>query len=169
MGDPNIIDKEQLIHEYNPELRVTENKDGVQAQLDYLSFKVGFGTKHYQFNGTTVVTATQYTGDKQDLIQNASKHSIIIEDFLQGIVHAILWAGKTICGQPVNPDAKVTINFEDGYIIDKDSERLRDQGEVRDNLMMDWEFRVKWYGETKEKAKKILAEKVKGEGGLFEE
>lgn len=169
MGDQNIVDKDTLIHEYNPELRVTENKDGVQAQLDYLSFKVGFGTKHYQFNGSTIVTATQYSGDKQELIQNASKHYIIIEGFLQGIVHAVLWAGKVICGQPVNPDAKVTINFEDGYIIDKDSERLRDQAEVRDGLMMDWEFRVKWYGETEEKAKEILAGKGNGEGGLFEE
>lgn len=170
MGDQNIVkDKPEPIHEYNPSLRVSENKDGVQAQLDYLSFKVGFGTKHYQFNGSTIVTATQYTGDKQELIQNASKHSIIIETFLQGVVHAILWAGKTICGQLVNPDTKVTINFEDGYIIDKDSERLRDQGEVRDGLMMDWEFRVKWYGESEEDAKAVLAEKRKAAGGLFEE
>lgn len=169
VGDPNVMkETDTLIHEYNPDLRVADNKDGVQAQLDYLSFKVGFGTKHYQFNGTSIVTATQYTGDKQELIQNASKHSIIIEAFLQGIVHAILWAGKTFCGQAVNPDAKVTINFEDGYIIDKDSERLRDQGEVRDGLMMDWEFRVKWYGETEEQAKAVFAKKSTGKG-LFEE
>ena len=45
------------------------------------------------------------------------------------------------------------------YIIDKESERQRDLQEVRDGLMMDWEYRVKWRGETEDEAKKILSEK----------
>ena len=44
-----------------------------------------------------------------------------------------MWAGK-ILGLPVNPDAKITINFEDSYVIDKESERLRDLQEIRDGL-----------------------------------
>lgn len=149
----------KMIQEFNPALRVAENKDGVQSQLDYLSFKVGLGTKHYQFNGTSIVTATQYNGDKQELIQNAAKHYIAIEAFLKALVRAILYAGKQFCGQPVNPNAKVSVQFEDSYIIDKESERQRDLQEVRDGLMMDWEYRVKWRGETEDKAKKILSEK----------
>ncbi|MDD4390599.1 MAG: hypothetical protein PHW03_07335 [Eubacteriales bacterium] len=148
--------KNNMMTEYNPDLRVTDNKDGIQAQLDYLSFKVGFGTKHYQFNSGQIVTATQYTGDKQELIQNASKHYIVIERALKQLVKAILWAGKEIIGQPINPDAKITINFEDSYIIDKESERLRDLQEIRDGLMQKWEYRVKWYGEDEETAKKMI-------------
>lgn len=146
---------QNLVHEFNPDLRVDENKDGVQAQLDYLSFKCGLGTKHYQFNAGSVVTATQYSGDKQELIQNASKHYIVIERALKAIIRAILWAGKEILGQPVNPDAKVAVNFEDSYIIDKESERLRDLQEIRDGLMQRWEYRVKWKGEDEETAKKM--------------
>lgn len=149
----------KMLQEFNPALRVAENKEGVQSQLDYLSFKMGLGTKHYQFNGTSIVTATQYTGDKQELIQNAVKHYIAIEAFLKALVRAILYAGKQFCGQPVDPDARVSVQFEDSYIIDKESERQRDLQEVRDGLMMDWEYRVKWRGETEDKAKKILSEK----------
>ena len=149
--------KNTLMTEYNPDLRVQANKDGIQAQLDYLSFKVGFGTKHYQFNGGTIVTATQYSGDKQELIQNASKHYIVIEKALQQIVRAILWAGKEILGRPVNPDAQVTVNFEDSYIIDKESERQRDLQEIRDGIMQKWEYRQKWYGEDEATAKKMVA------------
>lgn len=157
VGDGNIDKEKELIQEFNPTLRVVENKDGIQAQLDYLSFKCGLGTKHYQFNAGSIVTATQYSGDKQELIQNASKHYIIVEKALQNLVKAILWAGKEILGQSVNPDAKVTINFDDSYIIDKESERLRDQAEVRDGLMNKWEYRVKWYGEDETKAKSMVA------------
>lgn len=149
--------KNKMITEYNPDLRVQANKDGIQAHLDYLSFKVGFGTKHYQFNGGTIVTATQYSGDKQELIQNAAKHYIVIEKALQQIVRAILWAGKEILGQPINPDAQVTVNFEDSYIIDKESERQRDLQEIRDGIMQKYEYRVKWYGEDEETAKKMVA------------
>ncbi len=149
--------KNTLMTEYNPDLRVQDNKDGIQAHLDYLSFKVGFGTKHYQFNGGTIVTATQYSGDKQELIQNASKHYIVIEKALQQIVRAILWAGKEILGQPVNPDAQVTVNFEDSYIIDKESERQRDLQEIRDGIMQKYEYRMKWYGEDETTAKKMVA------------
>jgi len=147
--------RQNAVQEFNPSLRVSENVDGLQAMLDYLSFKVGFGTKHYQFNAGSVVTATQYMGDKQELIQNAAKHYIVIERAIKQLVRAILWAGKEVLGQPVNPDAKVTVNFEDSYIIDKESERQRDLQEVRDGLMRPYEYRMKWYGEDEVTAKKM--------------
>lgn len=150
--------KQTAVQEFNPDLRVQSNKDGIQGHLDYLSFKCGLGTKHYQFNAGSVVTATQYMGDKQELIQNAAKHYITIERALKDLVRAILWAGKEILGQPVNPDAAVTVNFEDSYIIDKESERLRDLQEIRDSIMQRWEYRMKWYGEDEATAKEMTAQ-----------
>lgn len=35
--------------------------------------------------------------------------------------------------------------------------------EVRDGLMQKWEYRVKWYGETEQEAKKVLSEDEKDE------
>lgn len=162
VGDEVTMNENTLIHEFNPDLRTEANKEAVQAQLDYLSFKVGLGTKHYQFNAGSVVTATQYNGDKQELIQNASKHYIAVEKFLQQIVQAVLWAGKEILNQGVNPDTQVTVNFEDSYIIDKESERQRDLQEVRDGIMQKYEYRMKWYGEDEETAKAILETQAVG-------
>lgn len=160
MGDGNSIDSngKNPITEYNPLLRVVENRDGVQSMLDYLSFKVGFGAKHYQFNAGSIVTATQYSGDKQELVQHASKHYIAVERHLQQLVRAILWAGKNIMGQPVDPDTDVTVVFDDGFIIDKEAERERDRQDVRDGLMQKWEFRVKWYGEEEADAKAAVGD-----------
>ena len=159
VGDKLIGDGKDMIQEFNPTLRVQENADAVQAQLDYLSFKAGFGTKHYQFNAGSIVTATQYTGDKQELIQNAAKHYIAVESFLKSLVRSVLHAGKKFCGAAVNPEAKITVQFEDSYIIDKEAERERDRQDVRDGFMLPEEYRSKWMGETLEEARKILGQR----------
>ena len=164
MGDA-VLEGGAAYHEYNPLLRVQENKDGIQAQLDYLSLMVGFGTKHYQFNAGTITTATQYTGDKQDLIQNASKHNMVVERALTDIVKALLWVGDELMGLPVKQDAKITFIPDQSYIIDEESERLFDLQLVRDGLMAKWEWRVKYKGETEEEARAKIDE-IESGGGI---
>lgn len=149
-------DNKLPLHEYNPTLRVEENTKGIQAALDYLSFKCGLGTRFYSFEGGTVQTATQYTGERQDLVQNANKHYIVVERALQNLVRGILYIGREFLGQPVNESCDIEIKFEDSYIIDKEQERERDRQDVRDGLLKPWEYRVKWYGEDEVTAKAVL-------------
>lgn len=153
-------DKSLPLHEYNPTLRVDENTKGIQAALDYLSFKCGLGTRFYSFDGGTIQTATQYTGERQDLVQNANKHYIVVERALQNLVRGILYIGREFLGQPVNENCDIEIKFEDSYIIDKEQERERDRQDVHDGLMQKWEYRVKWYGESEEEAKATLGSTV---------
>lgn len=156
-GDDLDADKSPL-KEYNPLLRVSENQDGVQAMLDYLSFKVGFGTKHYQFNAGSIVTATQYSGDKQDLVQNASKHYIAVERHVEQIVRAILWAGKAVLGEDVDPDAAVIVDFDDSYIIDTAAQRRQDKEDALDGFVPKWMYNAKWRGMSEKDAKSAVME-----------
>ncbi len=156
-------DGKKFIQEFNPALRVDDNTKGVQSALDYLSFKCGLGNKHYQFNGSTVVTATQYTGDKQDLIQNADKHYAAVEQFLISLVRSVIHIGKYLMGADIAENAEIDIDFDRSVIIDDTAERLQDLQEVRDGVKAPWEFRVKYYGETEEEAKRILDEMNGGE------
>lgn len=148
----------QIVTEHNPDLRVSDNTAGIQAQLDYLSFKVGFGTKHYQFNSGSIVTATQYTGDKQDLIQNAHKHFIKVESFLHRLVKTLLWIGHNYIDGNIKEDAHISVIFDQSPLVDENAERQRDKDDVSAGLMLPWEYRMKWYGETEEDAKRILSE-----------
>ncbi len=150
----------KMVVEHNPELRVSDNTAGIQAQLDYLSFKVGFGTKHYQFNSSSIVTATQYAGDKQDLIQNAHKHFIKVEGFLQRLIRTILYIGHEFIDERIDMDANVELVFDQSPLVDENTERARDREDVSAGLMQPWEYRVKWYGEAEEQAKRILDEAV---------
>lgn len=157
-GITDVEGHTQFIYEFNPVLRTEENTKGVQAALDYLSFKAGLGNKHYQFNSGSIVTATQYTGDKQDLIQNAHKHYIVVEEFLLQLIKSIIHIGRNIIGADLNENADIEIVFDKSVIIDEAAERLQDAQDVRDGFMSKWEYRMKWYGESEGEAKAIISE-----------
>lgn len=147
-----------LVQEHNPDLRVEDNIKAVQAQLDFLSFKVGFGTKHYQFNAGSVVTATQYSGDKQDLIQNAHKHFIHVESFLHKLVKTILHIGHEYIDSSVKADAEIKVIFDQSPLIDENTEREQDRQDVRDGTFAPWEYRMKWRGDSEEEARAAIDE-----------
>lgn len=157
VGDGVDFDAKAMYQEYNPSLRVTENKDGIQAQLDYLSFKCGMGTHRYKFESGGVKTATEYSGERQDLVQHANKHMIPLEAALLSLCRAILYIGKTYCNADCDPETEIVINFEDGFVIDDETRREQDRQDVREGLKNAWEYRVKWYGETEEVAKAALS------------
>lgn len=156
-GD-DLIDSEgkTMIYEHNPSLRVDENVEGVQAQLDLLSFKCGLGTKFYQFSKGTVgraVTATEYLGDRQDLTRSTSKHAMAIREAIEELIRSILWVRRQLAGDKVDPETRIEIDLGDSFISDSASERAQDLQDVRDGIMNKWEYRAKWYGESDDVAK----------------
>ncbi len=155
-------DEKKFIMEFNPSLRVDDNTKGIQSALDYLSFKCGLGNKHYQFNNGTVVTATQYTGDRQDLIQNADKHYLAVERFLLSLIHSVIYIGRNFIGADISDDPEIEICFDRSVVIDEAAERLQDLSEVQAGVKAPWEFRAKWYGESEDTAREAISE-IQGE------
>lgn len=151
-------DKPADWHEYNPDLRVEANSQAVQDALDYFSFKCGLGTHHYQFQSGSVKTATEYTGDRQDMVQHANQHQIVIEDALIQIFRATLWVGKNMLGAPVNPDADITISFDDSYIIDTESRLTQMKDDAAQGLIPKYKYVMERYGLSEEEARALVAE-----------
>lgn len=58
------------------------------------------------------------------------------------------------------PDGKYEIAYvwDDSIVVDAEAERIRDQSEVSQGLMLPYEYRMKWYGEDEATAKRKLAE-----------
>ncbi len=157
-GDDEIsnIKENPVVTEYNPELRVEEDKGGIQFALNMLSFKAGLGTKYYEFNGNSVVTATQYVGDRQDLIENANKHRKSVDEFVSGICKAILLLGRTLFKEKVTEDCIVTITDKDGFMVDTETAKQEFRQDIAQGIRQPWEYRVKFLGETEEKAKAMI-------------
>lgn len=157
-----------MYQEYNPSLRVAENAAGVQKMLDMFSMRIGLGAKRYVMEGSqiTSTTATQWIGERQEMVQNANKEMICIEKALKEVTRAILWIGKNILGEKVNPDAQITIMFDDSYIIDADTERAQWLSDLQMGIRSKTEFRMHFYGESETEAKKhvtpTLDELMKG-------
>lgn len=149
-------DESQLFQEYNPALRITENKEGIQTALDILSANVGFGQSRYSFNDRTMTTATQSKLSNKDLTESVAKQRVMIEEVLKGLVKAILWLGRNIVGEAVNEEAKVTITFDDSMFQDIDAEKAQFLQEIRDGIRQKWEYRVKYFGEDEATAKQMV-------------
>ena len=149
---------EPLYKEYNPELRTEEDKNGVQFALDTLSFKCGFGTKYYQFNGSTIVTATQYMGDRQDLVQNAKKFRDNLNEFICGIIRASLLIGRMLLGENVTENCNIEVANVDGFLTDTESLKNEYRQEIAMGIRKRWEYRVKFFGEDEATAKSQLAD-----------
>ena len=159
-GDDEIrnIKDNPVVTEYNPDLRVAEDKEGIQFALNMLSFKAGLGTKYYEFNGTSVVTATQYVGDRQDLVSNANKHRKRVDEFVSGIGKAILLLGRILFKENVTEDCLVTITDKDGFMVDTETAKNEFRKDIAQGIRKPWEYRVKFLGEDEKTAKARIAE-----------
>ncbi len=72
------------------------------------------------------------------------------------VVRTLIDIGNKYFALNADPNTDAEIIFDKSVIIDENAERLQDAQDVRDGLMAKWEFRVKWYAETEEQAKKMI-------------
>lgn len=125
-------DKPRLFEEYNPSLRVDENKENVQFNLNLLSSKCGLGQNRYQFS---------------------------IQDALTELTRSIIILGKEKCHiSGLDPDVRITIQFDDTMFSDEEAERLRMLQEISAGILQKWEYRVRYYGEDEETAREMTGE-----------
>lgn len=151
-------DDKPFWREYNPDLRTQSNGQAIQDALNYASFLVGLGTHRYQFQAGTIATATQYMGDRQDMVQHANRHQIAIEAALRTLFGTLLWAGRALLGQPVNPDAAISIHFDDSYFDTAESRRQQDKDDCLSGFLPRYRYNMEWRGMSKEEAQAAVRE-----------
>lgn len=166
-GDSADPDKPREWHEYNPDLRVDQNCNAIQHALDYLSFSVGLGTHRYQFHGGAIATATQYSGDRQDMIQHANRHFTQIEAALIQTMRGLLWLGRYAMGAAVDPDTNIAVSWDDSYIMDAGERRRQDMQDANAGFIPRWMYNAEWRGMSEEEARKAVRE-AQAEQGAFD-
>ncbi len=124
LGEKLPQDKD-VVYEINPEIRVGIFKETIEFLLNLMSQQFGYGTKKYSFEPGTgaLITATQYIGERQDMLQELNRQRHEAEEYIAGIVRAILWFANTYHGGNWDESADVLIEFDDSYISSK-TERL---------------------------------------------
>ena len=102
------------------------------------------------------MTATQYTGDRQDLIKNANKHRKNLDSFISGICKAILLLGRILFKESVTEDCIINLTDKDGFLVDTETAKQEFRQDIAQGIRQAWEYRVKFYGEDEETAKAMV-------------
>ena len=156
-------ESKEAIREINMELRIEEHSKAINDDLNWLSFKCGFGTDRYKFEAGSVKTATEVISENSDMYRSLTKHELVLNRVLIQLIQTIIRAGISIGIPGLQENTDVTIQFDDSIIEDKVTERQNDRQDVAMGAMSLAEYRAKWYGETPEQAQQNLPEQFDNE------
>lgn len=154
-GIMSTEDDKPYIYEYNPDLRVGDNKTGVQFALDNYSFKIGFGTHYYSFENGGLTTATEAVLSRQDFVVNGNKARKVVNEYLKGICRALLLCEK-ILGTNVDETQDIEVVEVDGFLEDENTVRQRLGEDVASGYISKKRYLMKVYNMTEQEALKEL-------------
>ena len=146
------------IYEVDMELRADQHSKAINDDLNFLSFKCGFGTERYRFEKGNVTTATQVISENSDMYRTLKKHEIILDDVIRELIGIIIRLGIVLRVPVLKENAEISIDFDDSIIEDKQAERQSDRQDVSMGVMRHEEYRAKWYGESEKDALANLPE-----------
>lgn len=146
-----------LAQEYNPIIRIDEVVKSMELVLSMLSTMFGYGTKKYTFEDGKFVTATEYIGNRQDMLQELNKQRQEAIQYITAIIKAIRWFYNNLEQGDLSDD-DITINFDDSYVTNKDEElkTTRDDAMSFDIPQLKIKYLCDRYGIDEEKAQEWL-------------
>ena len=162
MGNPN---ENPYVYEYNPDLRVGDNKEGVQFALNTYSFEIGFGTDFYNFeNGKVYTNTMSVMTSRKDLVDNMNKVRKSINDFLKGICQSLLLCEKILGDASINENQDIEVAEADGFMQDDETERSKLQQDYSMGAITMKRYLMKAYKMTEEEALKEIADRKEEDG-----
>ena len=126
-----LPEQNSLIHEYNPDIRIDEIRNTFETVLSLLTLRFGFGAKKYTFEDGRITTATEYIGSKQDQMQALNRQRYQSTLYITEIVNAIKAYSNMFNGTNYSLDEEVVVEYDDGYIVDKESELERKRNDAQ--------------------------------------
>lgn len=153
-----LPNEKDLIHEYNPEIRIDELRTTMETVLSLLSNQFGYGTKKYSFEDGQIKTATEYVGSRQDMMQEVNKQRFEATQYITDIAHAIAWFSNTFHDTSWNLDEEIVVTYDDTYVVDKEAERERKRSDALSFDIPDikvW-YLMDAYGLTEDEARKLV-------------
>ena len=151
-GETGVGGGADAVTEHNPDLRVDENKAGMDAALSLLSSAVGMGSERYVYRGETIATATQVISENSDLFRSRRKHMMSVTSMLISITRAILWCAQNLLGRPCDPGCEIVVSGDDSVIEDDNTRIDRGLKLFQSGAISQKTFLTKYMGMTDENA-----------------
>lgn len=139
---------------FSPTLRDASIINGMNEILSKIEDQTGLarGTISDRIKDTR--TATEIKFSRQRTYATVTAIQTSLGNSINGLIRA-MDAIATLYNLAPAGDYEVSCKWDDSVVTDADTERMRDLQEIRDGIMQKWEYRVKWYGEDAETAKRM--------------
>ena len=147
-----------LIKEFNPELRIDKIVSGLNTCLNYLSTSCGLGNNYYKYENGGLKTATEVISENSQMYRNIRKNEGAVESCWLKLIKSILYISNLIYGTNYDINVPIQVEFDASIIEDKVSIRERDLKEVQLGIMSIDEYREKYYVDRRDSPE--IAEKV---------
>lgn len=145
-------DKE-LLQEYSPEMRDQSFERGLEKYYRQIEFNVGLAYGDLSDCQQVEKTATEIKVAKQRKYNRVNAIQLKLKDCLEDYAAALAFReGLYTSGY------EFVCKFNDSILTDEETERKQDIQDVSMGAMQLWEYRMKWYGEDEETAKKNVAQ-----------
>ncbi|MBQ3415951.1 MAG: hypothetical protein IJH39_11600 [Clostridia bacterium] len=152
------IDSDKMkepVKEIDMKIRYQEHIDSINAELSWLADNVGLGDNYYEFDGTSVKTATEVISENSKAFRTREHYLAIVKSAVYDLV-------KAVCELEGIKTTKISIIPDDSIIEDKNAETIRAQMEVSQSLRSKKSYLMDIKGMTEEEADKEL-ELIKNE------
>lgn len=134
---------DKVFYEYNPDLRVEDNVQALSYHIGMFTSALGLGSNFIVDNRTShsFNTVLAWSTSNQEQVDTVATYSMILKELFETWLSAV-----------ENHTVTFTMNYD--FIIDRSEERKNDIQDIQLGIMSKEEYRVKWYGEDLETAKK---------------
>jgi A118 family predicted phage portal protein len=144
------IDQQDLFEMWAPMLRDGGYYAGLNNILRKIEFECGLSYNTLSDANVEVLTATEIISSRQRSYGTVHEIQTSLEETLKHIVHMICALHKV----PFD-SVETTFNWDDSIIMDTTEQKNIFLQEITTGIAQPWEYRVKFYGETENEAKKM--------------
>lgn len=148
---------DMLMKEWAPSLRDSNYMTGLNRLLMQIEDACCLSRGTLSDPSVAARTATEIKIMKQRSYATITDIQKSLEMSLRDLAYA-MYCLAVLYDLAPDGDYEMQFVWDDSVIVDAEAERIRDQQEVAQGLMLPWEYRVKWYGEDEATAKKKLGE-----------
>ena len=140
-------------HEFSPQLRQADFIAGLEEYKREIEFSVGLSYGDISNPQTIDKTATEIKSSKQRKFDTVTAIQNNLRVCLEDLCYSLaFYNGLTQSGY------ELSVNFEDSILADDETKRASDRQDVSMGIMPLWEYRMKWYSEDEETAKKMTSD-----------
>ncbi|MBR2453034.1 MAG: phage portal protein [Clostridia bacterium] len=152
------VDDMDFFREWSPKIRIDEIAKGLNRIFRQIEFNCGFAYGTISEINDTQKTAEEIRASKQRSYATVSDNQKALKKALLELVYAMdVWC--TLYDLAPKGDYSVSFDFDDSIEADRKTQFEEKQALVDGGIMAPWEFRMWYFGEDEETAKKNILNK----------